>query len=321
MKNQLKWGMFLTLSILIALIMDLLIGEPRRWHPLVGFGNVANWLENKLNKFSNKPPFLSYLSGLFAWALMTLPIVFLLWLLELNLQQSSAPLLFEMVLGVVCLTFALGAKSLVQHAKAVSDALKNSDVKLARQRIAMIVSRDTSNSDEEAINRATIESVLENGSDAIFAAIFWFIVLGAPGVVLYRLANTLDAMWGYRTERFNSFGWAAARIDDALNWIPARLTALAYALAGNTKSAWSCWQKQAKCWHGINPGVVMASGAGALNVSLGGTAIYHNKIVERPELGCNEAPQTSDIERAIQLVNKSIVIWIVFIAMGNYLVV
>ena len=313
--------MLLTLSVLIALIIDFLVGEPRRWHPLVGFGNIANWLENKLNKFSNKQQFLSYLSGLLAWSLMTLPIVFLLCLLELKLQQTSAPRLFEMVIGVVCLSFALGVKSLMQHARAVGDALKNSDVKLARQRIALIVSRDTSNSDEKAINRATIESVLENGSDAIFAAIFWFIVLGAPGVVLYRLANTLDAMWGYRTERFNYFGWAAARIDDALNWIPARLTALSYALAGNTKSAWSCWQKQAKHWHGINPGVVMASGAGALNISLGGAATYHNKIVERPELGCNDAPQTSDIERAVQLVNKSIIIWIVFIAMGSYLLV
>ena len=131
----------------------------------------------------------------------------------------------------------------MQHARAVSRALKKQDIVEAREKIAMIVSRNTSDSDEVAINKATIESVLENGSDAIFAAIFWFIVLGAPGVVLYRLVNTLDAMWGYRTKRFNHFGWAAARMDDVLNWIPARLTALSYAVAGSLGNALLCWQK------------------------------------------------------------------------------
>lgn len=314
--------MLLTLSVLIALIIDLLVGEPQRWHPLVGFGNAANWLENKLNNFHSKHRFFSQLSGLFAWALLILPVVVLLWLLEQNLQQVLEPQpILNIVTGVVCLTFALGTKSLTQHARAVSKALKKSDITLARKKIAMIVSRDTSSSDEKAINCATIESVLENGSDAIFAAIFWFVVLGAPGVILYRLANTLDAMWGYKTERFTYFGWAAARIDDGLNWLPARLTALSYALAGNTKTAWSCWQKQAKFWHGINPGVVMASGAGALNVRLGGSATYHGQHVERPELGCDKEPQVTDIDRAINLVYKSIIIWLLVIATGDFLIV
>lgn len=313
--------MLLTLTILTAFIIDVVVGEPRRWHPLVGFGYGANWLESKLNRFSNKQPFWSYLSGFIAWSLMVLPPVFLLCLIQGYFKNSTDMPAIEMVIGVVCLAFALGTKSLVQHARAVSEALKNSDIDLARKSIAMIVSRDTSNSDEEAINRATIESVLENGSDAIFAAIFWFVVLGAPGVILYRLANTLDAMWGYRTEQFNYFGWTAARIDDALNWIPARLTALAYTLAGNTKSAWLCWHKQAKQWHGINPGVVMASGAGALNITLGGPAIYHGKYIERPELGCDKKPEASDIERTINLVYKSIVIWLLVIAIGEFLIV
>ena len=309
--------MLLTFSLLIAFMLDFLVGEPRRWHPLVGFGNVANWLENKLNHVPNKSSFLTRLWGLIAWALLILPIVVLLYWLEAQVLSTQS----GFVLGIVCLTFAIGTKSLIQHARAVADALKKPDLILARKKIAMIVSRDTSNSDEKAINIATIESVLENGSDAIFAAIFWFAVLGAPGVVLYRLTNTLDAMWGYRTERFNSFGWAAARIDDGLNWLPARLTALSYALVGNIRSAFACWLKQAKHWHGINPGVVMATGAGALKVKLGGTAMYHGENIVRPELGCDNTPQVTDIDRSIQLVSKSIIIWLLFIAVGDYFIV
>lgn len=309
--------MLLTFSIFIALIIDLFFGEPRRWHPLVGFGNVANWLENYLNRTFIKSPFFARFIGIVAWILLIVPPVLLLWVIE----QQNLSVLSHFILGVVCLAFSVGTKSLSQHARAVANAIKSSDLNLARKNIAMIVSRDTANSDETAINKATIESVLENGSDAIFAAIFWFVLLGAPGVVLYRLANTLDAMWGYRTERFNSFGWAAARIDDGLNWLPAQLTALSYALAGNLRSSLKCWVKQARRWHGINPGVVMASGAGALRVKLGGSANYHGTIVERPELGCNNEPQVEDIERAIRLIYKSLVIWILVIAIGDFFIV
>lgn len=310
--------MFASIIIVISLMLDALMGEPNRWHPLVGFGNIASWFEKKLNKPLSITPWLSYISGVIVWSVVVIPIVAMVWLIE---HMPTPQPQVEIILGIICLTLALGTKSLVQHARAVSRALKNQDIVQARKKIAMIVSRDTSNSDEAAINRATIESVLENGSDAIFAAIFWFIILGAPGVVLYRLANTLDAMWGYRTERYNQFGWAAARIDDVLNWLPARLTAMSYALAGSTLSALSCWKKQAMQWHGINPGVVMASGAGALNISLGGAATYHGQDIERPQLGCDNEPQVADIDRAINLVYKSIAIWILIIVSGNFILV
>ena len=314
--------MLISITIIAALLIDLVIGEPRRWHPLAGFGNAANWIERVFNKTTDKYWFLSYLLGLIAWGIMIIPFVALIWFInQYQLEGQFFQDYSEMMIGTVCLIFALGTKSLMQHARAVSTALKKPDIELARKQIAMIVSRDTSTSNETAINKATIESVLENGSDAIFAAIFWFIVLGAPGVVLYRLANTLDAMWGYRTERFNYFGWAAARIDDVLNWIPARLTALSYAIAGSLVTALSCWHKQAKNWHGINPGVVMASGAGALKISLGGPATYHGQNIERPELGCNKEPQVADIDRAIKLVYKSIIIWVLLIVIGDYLIV
>ncbi len=314
--------MLISMTIIAALLIDYVFGEPKRWHPLVGFGNTANWLENKLNKYDSSHPFLSYLTGLLAWGIMVIPVVALIWLLnQYHFQETYEQVIFEMIIGILFLTVTLGTKSLIQHARAVSNALEQPDITLARKNIGMIVSRDASDSDETAITKATIESVLENGSDAIFAAIFWFVLFGAPGVILYRLANTLDAMWGYKTERFTYFGWAAARIDDVLNWLPARLAALSYALAGNTYKALSCWYKQAYHWHGINPGVVMASGAGALQVSLGGMARYHGKNIDRPLLGINNEPKVVDIERSIKLVYKSIFIWVVVISVGEYFIV
>lgn len=317
--------MLVSVIIICALLLDAAIGEPRRWHPLVGFGNLALRLEKKLNRYKIQSQLRLRITGLISWLLVVLPFVVVAYFIE----QFSRTFQFEVGFGIqfgldvliaiVFLTVAIGAKSLIQHARAVEAALKENNIELARQRISMIVSRDTANSNEVAINGATIESVLENGSDAIFAAIFWFIVFGIPGVVLYRLANTLDAMWGYRNNRYHYFGWAAARIDDVMNWLPARLTAMSYALVGNTRSAIFCWAKQAKHWHGINPGVVMASGAGALQVKIGGNAIYHAQEIERPDLGIGKKATTDDINRAIQLIKHSIVIWVSVIFIINYM--
>lgn len=313
--------MITSFILVCALLLDRLFGEPRRFHPLVGFGNLANRLENKLNTSFMRSAFISRLSGLLAWSLLVLTFVAVVYLIEYNvaLYYPVYTPAIEITLGVICLGFAIGGNSLRQHANAIEQALQSDDLPLARQRIAMIVSRDTENSDVLAINKATIESVLENGNDAIFAAIFWFVILGAPGVVLFRLANTLDAMWGYRTERYRYFGWASARIDDVLNWIPARLTALSYSMTGHTSSALTCWWQQAKHWQGFNPGVVMASGAGALQLKLGGKAFYHGEEITRPVLGLGKEPETHDIKRALNMVQRSVVIWVISIMLIDYL--
>ena len=159
------------------------------------------------------------------------------------------------VFSVVALYFALGLRSLHDHARPVAEALRAGDETEARARVGLMVSRDSAALD---ITAATTESVLENGNDGVFGALFWFAVAGAPGAILYRLANTLDAMWGYRNDRYLHFGWAAARLDDVLNYLPARLTALTYAVLGRTRQALACWHSQAPSWDSPNAGPVTA---------------------------------------------------------------
>jgi hypothetical protein len=181
---------------------------------------------------------------------------------------------------------------------------------LPAARRAACVSRDTEDADAEALARAACESALENGNDAIFGALFWFLIGGAPAVIVFRLANTLDAMWGYRTPRWLMFGWAAARIDDVLNFVPARLTALSYASLGATAQALRCWRTQARAWSSPNAGPVMAAGAGAVGVALGGGARYHGEWEERPPLGAGDAPAAIHIRACLRLVQRAVWLWL-----------
>jgi len=294
------------LSALAGVGLDAWLGEPRRWHPLVGFGHLAQRIEQRLN--SGGRGWRSH--GVSGWCLAVLPPVLLVWLLSL----SSLGWLVD----ILVLYFALGLKSLGQHALPVAQALRLGNLGEARRRVGYLVSRRTSELDACGVARAGTESVLENGADAVFASLFWFVVLGAPGVLLHRLSNTLDAMWGYRNERFERFGWAAARIDDVLNYLPARLVALTYALLGRTATALRCWRRQAPQWDSPNAGPVMAAGAGALQVQLGGSAIYHGVEEQRPQLGEGAPAQARDIERALNLVYLGVLLWLVGLAIGEF---
>lgn len=304
--------------------MDALLGEPSRAHPLVAFGKLAARIERALNPdthaahgseqraeaTSNPPPLRARIAGIAAWGLAVVPPVALLAGLT-----HVLPAMLSWPLQVVALWFALGARSLVDHIAPVEQALRTGDLALARTLTARVVTRDLSEADESAVAKAAIESALENGNDAIFGALFWFIVAGGAGALAFRLVNTLDAMWGYRTPRMRYFGWAAARLDDAANYIPARLTALTYALCGNARSALACWRTQAAAWESPNAGPVMASGAGSLDVACGGAARYHGVLESRPALGCGPAPQAADIGRALSLVKRSIALWLVGVAL------
>jgi adenosylcobinamide-phosphate synthase len=244
--------------------------------------------------------------GVLALSIMTVPIVLLIYSLQ------GWPV-FDIIIAPVILYFCIAANSLKQHALSIFIALENRDLTSARNCVGMIVSRQTDKMTEDDIRKAAIESILENGADAIFAPIFWFIVAGPAGAILYRLSNTLDAMWGYKNQKFLYFGWATARFDDVLNWIPARLTALSYALLGHTQRALHCWKTQAPLLESPNAGPVMTSGAGALNLRLGGPAWYHGKLKQKVFFGTTHLPDNNDIPRANSLITASLVLWVFFI--------
>ncbi len=288
--------------ILIALVLDQILGEPRRGHPLVGFGNLARQLESRFNQGDEHKRFRN---GMIAWVLAVLPLA----ALAAVAHFSPYGVLFDCLL----LYLAIGRKSLFQHSERVYQALNQNDLASARYHTGMIVSRETAHLDATGCTRATIESVLENANDGIIGALFWFALLGAPGVVLYRLANTLDAMWGYRTERFNNFGRSAARIDDVMNYLPARLCAFCYAVAGHFMPALECWKTQAGALASPNGGPVMTAGAGALDLRLGGPATYHGEIRDKPFFGGTVEPTPLDILRANRLVDRATLLVVVII--------
>lgn len=286
--------------------LDALLGEPKRNHPLVTFGRYAERIEQRFNAAGRG--WRSH--GVTAWFIAVVPLTLLVTLF------SWLPYIGWLV-EVAALYCALGLRSLGEHVEPVAQALRSDDLEEARRRVGYLVSRQTAELDATEVARAATESVLENGSDAVFAAIFWFAVLGAPGVVLYRLSNTLDAMWGYRNERFERFGWAAAKIDDLLNYIPARLVALTYALLGKTRLALRCWRTQAPKWDSPNAGPVMAAGAGALGVELGGAAIYHGELHQRPQLGEGVPADAHSIDRGWQLVQRGVWLWLLILCLGT----
>jgi len=295
----------MSLTLILAVLLDHWLGEPQKYHPLVFFGHLATHAEKKLRN-PDHSALKQRVMGFIALVLMAVPVTLLIYAI------SQWPII-NTILAPIILYFCIAANSLNHHALLVLQALEKSDLNSAKNAVAMIVSRQTEKMTEDDVRRASIESVLENGADAVFAPIFWFIVAGPAGAILYRLSNTLDAMWGYKNQRFIYFGWAAARFDDLLNWLPARLTAFSYALLGRTKLALQCWKIQAPLLDSPNAGPVMTSGAGALNIQLGGPAWYHGKLKQKVFFGSKRVPDNNDINKANSLITASLVLWLIIV--------
>ncbi|HEY8606256.1 MAG TPA: CobD/CbiB family cobalamin biosynthesis protein [Noviherbaspirillum sp.] len=294
----------LALLMTAGLALDRVLGEPRCWHPLAGFGRCAGFVERRLNRGR-----LRILRGAGGWMLLVLPpTLAAAWL-------ATSP--WAAAMHALLLYFAVGLRSLRDHVLPIGQALAARDLEAARSLTARIVSRDTAGAGETDLAKAAVESTLENGNDAVFGALFWFAVAGGPGALLFRLANTLDAMWGYRSSRFLQFGRVAARADDLLNWIPARLTALSYLLLGDPRCGWRCWRTQAAAWPSPNAGPVMSAGAGALGLALGGSAVYDGIPERRPPLGEGRAAGTEDIDRAWRLVARTAWCWLAAAALAG----
>lgn len=287
-----------TILVPLAVGLDRLLGEPTRFHPLIAYGRAIQWVETRLyaDRVTN---------GIGAVVVVTLPFVVIA-----SVLLQILPPVFQNAASILILYLCIGHQSLREHAYQVRDALTENDLAKARIFTSYLVTRNTEQSDETALSAATCESVLENGADATLAPIFWFLVAGPLGVLLYRMANTLDASWGYRNSRYEKFGKAAARLDDLLNYVPARLTALAYSMAGNIKLGLQCWRSQGTIWKSPNAGPVMAAGAGALGLTLGGPAQYGGTTEDRPTLGAGRNPDAHSITACMHLTDRALAIWL-----------
>ncbi len=261
---------------------DRVWGDPARLHPVAGFGTTAAALERRT--YADRR-----LNGIIHVAILV----------------GGAALLGRRTPVALATWAVLGGRSLDREAEAVQRLLEAGDLPGARQRLTHLVGRDTSQLDEAGVARAVIESVAENTSDAVVAPLVWGSLLGAPGLLAYRAANTLDAMIGHRSARYERFGWAAARFDDLLNLPCARLTAaLAVLLGDDHRAAWVAWRRDAPGHPSPNAGPVEAAFAGALGVRLGGVNVYAGRAEDRHVLGDGRAPVVHDITRARRLASR-----------------
>jgi adenosylcobinamide-phosphate synthase len=275
---------------------DLLLADPRRGHPVAGFGRASAALENRIWRPSRA------LGAGYAVALTGAAIG-----AGAVLDQASRHRPATRVLVTAVATWTvLGGTSLGRAADRMSATLQAGDLAGARAALPALAGRDPSGLDEAELVRATVESVAENTADAAVAPLFWGALAGLPGLLGYRAVNTLDAMVGHRSPRYERFGWAAARLDDVANWLPARLTAAltvlsAPAAGGSAAGALRVWRRDGAAHPSPNAGRCEASMAGALGVRLGGRNVYGSRVEDRPELGNGPRPGTADIARAVRL--------------------
>ncbi|WP_377322209.1 cobalamin biosynthesis protein [Pimelobacter simplex] len=280
-------------GLLLGLAADRLLGDPRRGHPVAGFGRVAAALERRTWRDHRA-------AGVVHVALLVGGTVALARAPEQVRRPVPRTLLTAAATWVV-----VGGTSLDREAAAVGRHLAAGDLPAAREQLTHLVGRDTSQLDEAEIVRATLESLAENTSDAVVAPLVLGAVAGIPGLLGYRAANTLDAMIGHRSPRYERFGWAAARFDDLLNLPGARLSAaLAVVLGDDPARAWRTWRKDAGGHPSPNAGPVEAAFAGALGIRLGGTNDYGGRVEHRAVMGDGPPPARADLERARVLARR-----------------
>lgn len=281
-------------GLLLGHAVDRVLADPRRGHPVAAFGSAASALETRTWRDDRAAGAL-HVAALVGGA-VALGVV----------AQRALPGGAPRTLVVAAATWAvLGGASLDREAAAVSSLLEQGRLPEARVQLTHLVGRDTSRLDESEIVRATLESLAENTSDAVVAPLVWGALAGVPGLLGYRAANTLDAMIGHRSPRYERFGWAAARLDDLLNLPGSRLTALlAAALGPDPAGAVRAWRRDAAGHPSPNAGPVEASFAGALGIRLGGTNDYAGRIEHRAVMGEGPPPDRSDLEQARTLARR-----------------
>ena len=284
-------------GLLAGALLDAAFGDPRRWHPVAGFGQAAAALERRSYAPSRAA------GARFAGVAVTVPAMAGVLAALVTRHRPAAR-----VAVTAATTWAvLGGTSLRREASALADALDRGDLATARARLPHLCGRDPSTLDGPELARATVESVAENTSDAVVGPLFWGAVAGLPGLLAYRAVNTLDAMVGHRSPRYARFGTAVARLDDLANLVPARLTAALTVAAAplvdrRPGRALRTWWRDGHRHPSPNAGQCEAAMAGALGVRLGGRNVYGGRLEERPVLGARgRVPDGGDVRRATRL--------------------
>jgi adenosylcobinamide-phosphate synthase len=277
-------------------VLDAAFGDPRRWHPVAGFGQMAGLLERTTYADSRAA------GARYAAVAVGVPV-----LAAAAASRATQRRPVARAALVAAATWAvLGATSLRREARAMAAALERDDIASAKQRLPNLCGRDPAALDAPELARATVESVAENTSDAVVGPLFWGAVAGLPGLVGYRAVNTLDAIVGHRSPRYRRFGAASARLDDVVNLGPARVTGALTVLAapvvnGSPMRALRTWLRDGGHHPSPNAGQCEAAVAGALGVRLGGRNVYGGRVEHRPHLGDGRAPTPYDIRRAARL--------------------
>ncbi|MET9214554.1 MULTISPECIES: cobalamin biosynthesis protein [unclassified Nocardia] len=282
-------GTSTAVGLVLGFALDRVFADPRRWHPVAGFGSAAAALEQATYADDRR-------------AGVVHEVVAVGSVVGFGVLAARG----GVVATALATWTALGGRSLARAGHAMAERLDAGDIDGARELLPSLCGRDPSVLDADGLARAALESVAENTADATVAPLLWGAVAGVPGLLGYRAVNTLDAMIGYRNGRYLRFGWAAARTDDLANVVPARATglltaALAPLVGGRPAAAWRAWRCDASKHPSPNAGVVEASMAGALGVRLGGRTQYRHGAELRPTLGDGPAPTTADLRRAVRM--------------------
>ncbi|CAN5683664.1 cobalamin biosynthesis protein [soil metagenome] len=282
-------------GILVGYLADQAFGDPRRFHPVAGFGTSAAALERLTHGDSRA-----------AGALHTGVLVTVVGATSVLAARAARGPWAEAAMMAAATWVALGGKSLARTGAELADLLAADDIDGARALLPSLCGRDPAYLDRDGLARAALESIAENTSDAQVAPLMWAAVAGIPGVLGYRAINTLDAMVGHRSPRYARFGWAAARLDDVVNYVGARVggalvVVCAPLVGGSPRGAFRAWWRDAAKHPSPNAGVVEASFAGALGVRLGGPTQYRHELQIRPTLGEGRAPGVDDLRRSVVL--------------------
>lgn len=287
--------LYTLLPLLIGWTADKLFGDPR-WlpHPVVAMGKIIAWGEKRLNKGYKR----MMKGALFSIILILSSFLVIFFIIKgLNYLSPYLSILFSSVVVFFC----LAGKTLIDEVRNVFVAV-DSSVEEGRKQVARIVGRDTSALSPQQIRTAALETLSENLSDGVIAPLFWFILLGVPGMFAYKMVNTLDSMIGYKSDRYKQFGCWAARIDDVANYIPARLTSLLMIVVSGKISLLSFVRKFGSQHASPNSGYPEAALAGILNCRFGGSNVYFGQRVEKPYIGYNEKELTyTDLKIAVRV--------------------